>query len=112
MPPKAVINSSINQLQLNKFRNWVHKEKWWITASDILKDHSSDEWIHLTNKNPTGTGIGNRKDAGWETGWNSPLSDYRIDQIVEDSEWEVSFERSRNPGKQALDLEKAPESAA
>ena len=88
------------------------KEKWWITASDILKDHSSEEWIHRTNKNPTKSEIGNRKDAGWGTGWDSPLPDHRINQIVEEGRWEVSFERSRNPEKQTIDPEKAPESAA
>ena len=52
MPPET-IDFSITQLQLNMFRNWVHNDKWWITASDILKDHGTEEWIHRTNKNPT-----------------------------------------------------------
>ena len=91
--PPETFNLSSTQLQLNSIRNWVHKEKWWITAPDILKDHSSIRRKYLKNENRTMIGIGNRKSAGWETGWNSPISDHRTDRTVEEDQGKVSFKR-------------------
>ena len=51
--PPETVKSHLEQLQLNIFRNWVHNEKWWITASDILKDQVTVHWVRRTNKNPT-----------------------------------------------------------